>query len=257
MLLEVKNLYKALQPPQALLSPRKPPVTVLHDISFTIHEQEVLALVGESGCGKSTLGRALLMLDPANSGDIIYQQQPLNNKYHSQMLAFRQQCQVIFQDTNDSLNPRHTVERILLEPFDIHHIGNKQHRENAVRELLQRVELPADSLHRFPHEFSGGQRQRIGIARAIALSPKLIVCDEAVSALDVSTQAQIIDLLLKLKRDMQLSLLFITHDLRLVQRIADRVLVMQQGRIVENGSTNQVFSHPQHDATRALLSALH
>lgn len=162
-----------------------------------------------------------------------------------------------FQDTNDSLNPRHTVERILLEPFDIHHIGNKQHRENAVRELLQRVELPADSLHRFPHEFSGGQRQRIGIARAIALSPKLIVCDEAVSALDVSTQAQIIDLLLKLKRDMQLSLLFITHDLRLVQRIADRVLVMQQGRIVENGSTNQVFSHPQHDATRALLSALH
>lgn len=164
---------------------------------------------------------------------------------------------MIFQDTNDSLNPRHTVERILLEPFEIHRIGNRQSREHAVRELLQRVELPADSLHRFPHEFSGGQRQRIGIARAIALNPKLIVCDEAVSALDVSTQAQIIALLLKLKQDMQLSLLFITHDLWLVQRIADRVLVMQQGHIVENGSTKQVFTHPQHAATRALLSALH
>lgn len=257
VLLEVKNLYKAFQPPQALLAPCKPPVTVLHDISFTIHEQEVLALVGESGCGKSTLGRALLLLDPANSGEVIYQQQLLNNKHRSQMLAFRQQCQVIFQDTNDSLNPRHTVERILLEPFDIHRIGNKPSRSNAVRELLQRVELPSDSLHRFPHELSGGQRQRIGIARAIALNPKLIVCDEAVSALDVSTQAQIIALLLKLKRDMQLSLLFITHDLRLVQRIADRVLVMQQGHIVENGSTNQVFSHPQHMATRSLLRALY
>ena len=140
--------------------------------------------------------------------------------------------------------------------MQIHNIGNPQTRAAAVRSLLQRVELPADSLHRFPHEFSGGQRQRIGIARAIALNPKLIICDEAVSALDVSTQAQIIALLLKLKRDMQLSLLFITHDLRLVQRIADRVLVMQQGRIVESGATQQLFEHPQHPATQQLLRAL-
>lgn len=256
-LLEVKNISKTFQPPQALLTRKKPLLAVLHNISFSIAEQEVLALVGESGCGKSTLGRALLMLDPANTGEVFFRQQPLNKNNHQQLLTFRQQCQVIFQDTNDSLNPRHTVERILLEPFEIHRIGNRQSREHAVRELLQRVELPADSLHRFPHEFSGGQRQRIGIARAIALNPKLIVCDEAVSALDVSTQAQIIALLLKLKQDMQLSLLFITHDLRLVQRIADRVLVMQQGHIVENGCTKQVFTHPQHAATRALLRALH
>ena len=255
-LLEVKNISKTFQQPQALLAQKKPPLTVLNNISFSIAEQEVLALVGESGCGKSTLGRALLMLDPANTGDVIFREQTLNKSNRQQLLAFRQQCQVIFQDTNDSLNPRHTVERILLEPFEIHRIGNRQFREHAVRELLQRVELPADSLYRFPHEFSGGQRQRIGIARAIALNPKLIVCDEAVSALDVSTQAQIIALLLKLKQDMQLSMLFITHDLHLVQRIADRVLVMQQGRIVESGKTQDIFTKAQHSATQQLLSAL-
>lgn len=256
ILLEARNISKAFTPPQALLARKKPAVTVLHDISFSIHEQEILALVGESGCGKSTLGRALLALDPADSGEVVFQQQVLDKNNRQQMTSFRQQCQVIFQDTNDSLNPRHTVERILLEPLQIHNIGNPQTRAAAVRSLLQRVELPADSLHRFPHEFSGGQRQRIGIARAIALNPKLIICDEAVSALDVSTQAQIIALLLKLKRDMQLSLLFITHDLRLVQRIADRVLVMQQGRIVESGATQQLFEHPQHPATQQLLRAL-
>lgn len=256
VLLEARNISKAFTPPQALLTRRKPAAPVLHDISFSIHEQEILALVGESGCGKSTLGRALLVLDPADSGEIIFQQQILDRNNRQQITAFRQQCQVIFQDTNDSLNPRHTVERILLEPLEIHSIGNPQTRTATVQTLLQRVELPADSLHRFPHEFSGGQRQRIGIARAIALNPKLIVCDEAVSALDVSTQAQIIALLLQLKRDMQLSLLFITHDLHLVQRIADRVLVMQQGRIVEAGNTQQIFENPQHPATQLLLSAL-
>ncbi len=255
LLLEAKNLHKAFRPPQALLARKKSPITVLHNISFTLYEKEIVALVGESGCGKSTLGRALLMLDPADSGDIFYQQQRLNVHDKKQMQQLRREWQVIFQDTNDSLNPRHTIERILLEPFEVHGIGNKSTREQAVRELLQRVELPEDSTHRFPHEFSGGQRQRIGIARAIALNPKFIVCDEAVSALDVSTQAQIIALLLKLKQELSLSLLFITHDLRLVQRIADRVLVMQQGRIVESGETHTLFTQPQHPATHQLLAA--
>ncbi len=256
LLLEANNLYKTFQPQQPLLARKKPPVTVLHDISFSVYEKEIVALVGESGCGKSTLGRALLMLDTADSGDVFYQQQRLDQKNKKQMLQLRRDWQVIFQDTNDSLNPRHTVGRILFEPFEVHSVGDKTSREHAVRELLQRVELPEDSIHRFPHELSGGQRQRIGIARAIALNPKFIVCDEAVSALDVSTQAQIIALLLKLKQELSLSLLFITHDLRLVQRIADRVLVMQHGHIVESGTAQHIFTHAQHPATHQLLVAL-
>jgi peptide/nickel transport system ATP-binding protein len=256
VLLAVRNLYKSFQPPQALLAKRKPPICVLKDVSFDIKEQEILALVGESGCGKSTLGRALLMLDPADSGDIFYRGTRIARNDRHTLQTLRREWQVVFQDTNDSLNPRHTIGKILSEPLEIHHIGNATTRENTVRELLHRVDLPEDSIHRFPHEFSGGQRQRIGIARAIALNPKWIVCDEAVSALDVSTQAQIITLLLALKEEMKLSLLFITHDLNIVRRIADRVLVMQQGRIVESGTTQHVFAQPQHEATRQLLAAV-
>ncbi|MCC7516128.1 MAG: ABC transporter ATP-binding protein [Pseudomonadales bacterium] len=255
-LLEARHLHKAFQPPQALLARKKPAVTVLQDISFTLYEQEILALVGQSGCGKSTLGRALLLLDPADSGDIIYQGASISVANTSQLRQLRRDWQMVFQDSNASLNPRHTIERILTEPFEIHGIGDASFRKKQVQQLLERVELPVDCGNRFPHEFSGGQRQRIGIARALALQPKLIICDEALSALDVSTQAQIIALLLRLKQELKLSLLFITHDLAVVQRIADRVLVMHQGRIVETATPQQLFQQPQHEATRALLSAM-
>ena len=255
VLLAAKNLCKTFSAPKRFLQSAPPPHTVLHDVSFNIHQGEILALVGESGCGKSTLGRALLFLDPPDSGDIIYAGQHLQSRNPHAMRALRRELQVIFQDTNESLNPRHTVGRILAEPLEIHDVGTPHEREARVRELLRKVELPEDSINRFPHEFSGGQRQRIGIARAIALNPALIVCDEAVSALDVSTQAQIIALLLKLKSELNLSLLFITHDLGVVRKIADRVLVMHAGRIVECGSSTHIFNAPQHPVTQALLSA--
>lgn len=255
VLLAVRHLCKSFAAPRPFLARRQPAREVLRDISLTIGDGEIVALVGESGCGKSTLGRALLLLDPADSGEILYRGTPLDPHDRTLLRQLRRELQVIFQDTNESLNPRHTIGRILAEPFEIHQTGTPSAREQQVRELLAKVELPADAINRFPHEFSGGQRQRIGIARAIALNPKLIVCDEAVSALDVSTQEQIIRLLLKLKTELQLSLLFITHDLHVVKRIADRVLVMQAGQIVESGETAVVFSNPQHEATRALLAA--
>lgn len=255
VLLEARHLNKQFSAPKPFLARRKPPNQVLKDVSLTIHDGEVVALVGESGCGKSTLGRALLFLDPPDSGDIIFEGKNLDSHDKQSLRHLRRQLQVIFQDTNDSLDPRQTIGRILAEPLEIHGAGNRAEREARVRELLHIVELPEDSINRFPHEFSGGQRQRIGIARAIALNPKLIICDEAVSALDVSTQTQIINLLLRLKTELKLSLLFITHDLSVVRRIADRVLVMQAGEIVESGSTAELFGSPQHEATRTLLDA--
>lgn len=255
VLLTAQNICKTFAAPKKFLQKTPVPHQVLRDVSFTIYQGEILALVGESGCGKSTLGRALLFLDPPDSGEITYQNQTLQSRDKQALRQLRRDLQVIFQDTNESLNPRHTIGRILTEPLEIHNVGTAAERDARVLQLLQKVELPADSITRFPHEFSGGQRQRIGIARAIALNPKLIVCDEAVSALDVSTQAQIIALLLKLKQEMDLSLLFITHDLGVVRKIADRVLVMHAGEIIESGSSAQIFTTPQHDTTKKLLAA--
>lgn len=255
VLLELRNVSKSFESPRGYLGRRTPPRQVLNDVSLTIHQGEILALVGESGCGKSTLGRALLFLDPPDKGEIVYQGTLLNSLDKKALRKWRHHVQIIFQDTNESLNPRQTVARILAEPLEIHGMGSRVERENRIRELLDIVELPADAANRFPHEFSGGQRQRIGIARAIALNPSLIVCDEAVSALDVTTQAQIIALLLRLQASLQLSLLFITHDLHVVRKIADRVLVMQKGHIVESNTTGMIFTQPQHAATRQLLAA--
>jgi ABC-type microcin C transport system duplicated ATPase subunit YejF len=255
VLFDVQHIDKSFKKSRQLLARRVAPHTVLQDVSFTLHAGEVVALVGESGCGKSTLGRALLWLDPPDRGDIYYRGTALASLNKSALRAWRKNVQVIFQDTNESLNPRQTVARILAEPLEIHRIGDRVARERRVSELLALVELPADCANRFPHEFSGGQRQRIGIARAIALQPDVIICDEAVSALDVSTQAQIIALLLRLQTDLGLSLLFITHDLHVVRRVADRVLVMQSGRIVESNHAAHLFADPQHEATRQLLAA--
>lgn len=255
VLLTAHNICKTFAATKYFLQHTPPPQQVLHNVSFSIHQGEILALVGESGCGKSTLGRALLFLDPPDSGDITYLGRTLQSHDRKALRQLRCDLQVIFQDTNESLNPRHTIGRILAEPMEIHGIGTAVERQARILELLQKVELPADSINRFPHEFSGGQRQRIGIARAIALNPRLIVCDEAVSALDVSTQAQVIALLLRLKEELNLSLLFITHDLGVVRKIADRVLVMHAGEIVESGSSKRIFTAPQHETTKRLLAA--
>ena len=255
VLLAIQHVTKSFESPRGFLERKVPAKKVLDDVNFVIHEGEILALVGPSGCGKSTLGRALLFLDPPDTGDILYYDQSLSTMNKAALRNWRQHVQVIFQDTNESLNPRQTVARILAEPLEIHGMHSLEKRNARVKELLQIVELPEDAATRFPHEFSGGQRQRIGIARALALNPKLIVCDEAVSALDVSTQAQIIALLLRLQTSFNLALLFITHDLHVVRQVADRVLVMQNGSIVESGTTDTIFNNPQHLATQQLLAA--
>ncbi len=226
------------------------------DVSFTLHKGEVLGLVGESGCGKSTLSRSLLGLLPVKAGQIMYHGKDLAQLPPQGWRQVRKEIQMIFQDPFASLNPRMTVGDMLKEPMQVHHIvhRNELHRE-ALR-LLDMVQLPAEALTRYPHQFSGGQRQRIGIARALAVRPKLLVCDESVSALDVSVQAQVLNLLKELQAAFDLSYLFISHDLSVVHYISDRVLVMQAGKIVERGEAEKVLYHPENDYTRKLVAAM-
>ncbi|OLQ72315.1 peptide ABC transporter substrate-binding protein [Photobacterium proteolyticum] len=236
---------------------RKPKyVYAVDGVSFDVKAGETLGLVGESGCGKSSVGRTLLKLHEPTAGQIFYNGQDITNLSPSEMVSLRKEMQIIFQDPMESLNGRHTIGTILAEPYEIHSIGLPEEREVWIKELLQKVGLPASAANRYPHEFSGGQRQRIGIARAIALNPKLIVCDEAVSALDVSVQSQIINLLLDLQKQMNLALIFIAHDLSVVRHISDKIAVMYLGRIVELSDTETLFSNPQHPYTKALISAI-
>ncbi len=225
-------------------------------VSLAIREGETLGLVGESGCGKSTLGRTLLRLVEPRSGDVRFAGQSILPLRGRALRALRRQMQVIFQDPYGSLNPRMRVERIVREGLDIHGIGTRAERTARVAELLRLVGLPDDAGRRRPHEFSGGQRQRIGIARALALSPRFVVADEAVSALDVSIQAQIVNLLRDLQQQLRLTLLFISHDLRVVEHVSARVAIMYLGRIVEVGTRDRIFGTPHHPYTRALLSAV-
>jgi len=226
------------------------------DVSFTLKAGETLGLVGESGCGKSTLARSLLKLLEPSAGQIIFQGQDITDYSPTQMVPLRKDIQMIFQDPMDSLNERHTIGVILEEPYVIHKLGDSQQRRSWVKALLEKVGLPLDAIDKYPHEFSGGQKQRIGIARAIALKPKIIVCDEAVSALDMSVQAQIMNLLLSLQKEMQLALIFIAHDLSVVKHISDRVAVMYLGKIVELTSAQRLYESPLHPYSQALISAI-
>lgn len=225
-------------------------------VTLDIREGETLGLVGESGCGKSTLGKCIVRLNTPTGGNIHFRGTDLAGLSTKAMKPIRRDIQMIFQDPVESLNARHTVGEIIEEPFIIHGIGTPADRKKKVAELLERVGLQPDAGDRYPFEFSGGQRQRIGIARALALNPKLIVCDEPVSALDVSVQSQILNLLLDLQKEFGLSYLFIAHDLAVVKHISDRIAIMYLGKIVELGTAEEVFRNPLHAYTKALISAI-
>jgi len=250
-LLEVEDLTKHFRAKGGTGS-----VQAVNGVSLTLRRGETLGIVGESGCGKSTLARLILRLIEPTQGRVRFAGEDLLALPHAELRARRRDMQLIFQDPYASLDPRHTVGAIVAEPLAIHGIGNRKDRRDRVATLLTTVGLDADAMKRYPHEFSGGQRQRIGIARAIALEPKLIIADEPVSALDVSIQSQILELLLDLKERLALSYIFISHDLAVVEHVSDRVAVMYLGRIVETTDTERLYRAPAHPYTEALISAV-
>ena len=231
-------------------------VYAVDDVSFTLDQGTTLGIVGESGCGKSTLARAILQLYKPTAGKVRFNGQELTELSSKALRPIRQDMQIIFQDPSESLNSRHSILELLTEPFVIHGIGDRGSREQKASELLEKVGLPASYGGRFPHELSGGQRQRVGIARAIALNPKLVICDEAVSALDVSVQSQVMNLLLELQREMGLTYIFIAHDLAAVKHVSDKIAVMYLGRIVEIADSQTLYKQPLHPYTKALISAI-
>ncbi len=255
-MVEVTDLKKYFPVKKGLFSRVQGHVRAVDGISFAIGRKETLGLVGESGCGKTTAGRTILRLLEPTEGDVRFEDQSVFKLNGKQLRQMRRNMQIVFQDPFGSLNPRMTVGSIVGEPLAVHRVGARKERKQMVAELLKKVGLSEEAINRYPHEFSGGQRQRIGIARAIALKPKFVVCDEAVSALDVSIQAQIINLLEELQEDFGLSYLFIAHDLSVVQHVSDRVAVMYLGKIVELGDAESIYEHPQHPYTVALLSAV-
>ncbi|MCW2925551.1 MAG: dipeptide/oligopeptide/nickel transporter ATP-binding protein [Thermoleophilia bacterium] len=256
-ILQVRNLKKHFPIKKgAIFAKQVGAVKAVDDISFDLWPGETLGMVGESGCGKSTTGRAILQLHKPTSGSVVFQGQELTGLSNTQMRPVRRDMQIVFQDPYASLNPRMTVGNIIAEPLVIHSIGDGGSRKARVKELLDIVGLNPAFTNRYPHEFSGGQRQRIGIARALALQPKLIICDEPVSALDVSIQAQVMNLLEDLQTEFDLTYLFIAHDLAVVKHVSDRVAVMYLGKIVELAEADKLYEDPQHPYTQALLSSI-
>jgi len=254
-LVEVRHLVKEFTRADGML--RRPSVVrAVNDVSFVVEEGETFGLVGESGSGKTTTGRCILRLIEPTSGEVRFRGQDVLSFSGEQMRLARREMQIVFQDPYSSLNPRMRVRQIVEEPLIIHKIGTRSERGDRVVELMRLVGLDPGQLDRYPHQFSGGQRQRIGVARALALNPSFIIADEPVSALDVSIQAQVVNLLMDLQSQLKLAYLFIAHDLRLVEHICRRTAVMYLGRIVELADTAQLFGNPQHAYTRALLSAI-
>ncbi|MBA3471344.1 MAG: dipeptide ABC transporter ATP-binding protein [Herpetosiphonaceae bacterium] len=255
-LLEVRDLKKHFPIKGGILRRTVANVKALDGVSFAIKRGETLGLVGESGCGKTTTGRTVLRLIQATSGEVKFENQDVMKAGRAEMRKLRRDMQIVFQDPYASLDPRVPVGVSIAEGLRIHEIGNDKEQRDRVKVVLERVGMNATHMRRFPHEFSGGQRQRIGIARALVMQPKLIVCDEPVSALDVSIQAQVLNLLKDLQEDLGLTYLFIAHNLSVVEHISDRVGVMYLGRMVELASRDQLFSHPMHPYTKALMSAI-
>ena len=255
-LLEVRKVKMHFPVHGGIFFRRIATVYAVDGVSFNVKAGETVGLVGESGCGKSTLGKTILRLYDPTEGEVLFEGRDLARVGGRDLREMRKNIQIIFQDPYESLNQTHSVAEIITEPFRIHGVGTPASRKEKAKELLRKVGLPESASERFPHEFSGGQRQRIGIARAIALNPKLVICDEPVSALDVSIQSQILNLLMKLQREMGLAYLFIAHDLAVVKHVSDRIAVMYLGKIVEFTDADRIYENPLHPYTQALISAI-
>lgn len=256
-LLRVENLRVAYDLGGGLFSSGKKQFNAVDGISFTVKRGQIAGLVGESGSGKTTTGRAIIRLAPVSGGDIFYGGENIAKLSEKDFMPYRKKIQMIFQDPFNSLNPRMSVYQIIAEPLDIHFKKmSRSEKEARIEYLLKKVGLEGAHMRRYPHEFSGGQRQRIGIARALAVEPEFIICDEPVSALDVSVQAQIINLLDDLRRELNLSMLFIAHDIAVVKYLSDKILVMTNGKIVEQGSADEVCDHPKDPYTKKLIAAV-
>ena len=257
VLIRAENLTKHFPVTRGLIFQKQVgAVQAVDDLNFEIYQGETFGMVGESGCGKSTTGRAILQLHKPTAGKVYYEDTELTTATAQTMQRMRRNMQIIFQDPYASLNPRLTVGNIIAEPLEVHNIGTADERRERVQDLLRLVGLNPYFVNRYPHEFSGGQRQRIGVARALALEPKFIVCDEPISALDVSIQAQVVNLLEKLQNELGLTYLFIAHDLSMVRHISDRVAVMYLGKMVELTTRDELYTNPMHPYTKALLSAV-
>ena len=256
MLLEAKGLYKTYTQTSGFFIRRQRTIKALNNVSLSIKKGETLAIVGESGSGKSTLARCLLQLLSLDEGELFFKGKNVMSFKADDKKHLKRQIQMVFQDPYASLNPRMKIGEILEEGLLIHSLGDKTSRDKKIRDMIKKVGLSVNDLTKYPHQFSGGQRQRIGIARALIVEPELVICDEPVSALDVSIQAQILLLLKALQKELGLSYLFISHDLRVVRHMADRMLVMHQGKIVEQGSTKMIYEKPKANYTRELLNAI-